>query len=83
MIGAQPSLDRAVNDGAIPGLSLTPFFVGWTPPGIDSRLVDLANTIDSSPPIQQFPAQAQWIDPGRDTRAQAYQDKWFVVLKVC
>lgn len=71
------SLRRAIDKGIVPGLRLDPFFADWSPPGIDPKIVKLANLIRRSPPLKSFPPETQWIDPARDTQAQLYQDKWF------
>lgn len=74
----QEALTNAVEAGVIPGMRLVPFPDDWKRPGIDPGIVELAELLPHSPPIKPFKPERQWVDPGRDTRAQLYQDKWFV-----
>lgn len=77
MILIEP-IKRAQEAGIIEPLTVERFFDRWEPPQIDPDLKRQATTIKRSPPLPVFPNDNQWIDPGRDTLKQLYQDEGFI-----
>jgi hypothetical protein len=69
---------RAEKAQLIEPINFPVFFKEWKRPAVCPRVIAAADMLDPSPTLTIQPIEPQWLDPGRDTVKQFYQDNGFV-----
>ena len=71
-------MQRAKAANLIEPIRFPLFFEQWEPPKVCPRVRNAADLLKPTPILEPQPIEPQWIDPGRDTVKQFYQDNGFL-----